>query len=280
MNSSNFYTLITGASMGIGRAFAIESAKRDMNLALVSLPNSGLDKVIDYIRKNYQVKIKQLSIDLTENKAPLKIYEWTKHENIKINILINNAGRGHLGNFLDYPYEFYEELIRLNIESVVLLTRLFLPDMKKMEQSYILNLGSVASYYPMPYKIVYAGSKMFIYSFSRALSEELKNTNVHISILCPGPILTSQEVIARIRYGGFWGKASSMKAQKVAYLAMKNMFKKKKVIIPGIINKLFILSNKLFSTNFKQRIISKKFSIDKNNGKKDLSDKEIKKIKI
>lgn len=264
MMQSNYYSLITGASLGIGRAFAIECAKRGINLALVSLPDSGLDNIITYLEKNYSVDIKSLTIDLTEEDAPNEILNWTKSENIKINILINNAGMGHLGNFLDYSPAFYKSLIRLNIESVVLLTRLFLPEMKKMEHAYILNLGSIASFYPMPYKIVYAGSKMFIYSFSRALKEELKNTNVHVSVLCPGPIITNQEVIERIRHVGFWGKISSMKAQKMAHLSLKRMFKGKSVIIPGLISKFFILSNRLLSTGFKQKIISRKFNTDKN----------------
>jgi hypothetical protein len=280
MKQDSYYTLITGASMGIGRAFAIECAKRGMNLALVSLPESGLEKVIQYIKKHFSVDIKSLSIDLTENEAPRKIFNWTQKENLKVNMLINNAGKGHLGNFLDYSYKFYENLIRLNIESVVLLTRLFLPEMKKMEQAYIMNLGSVASYYPMPYKIIYAGSKMFVYSFSRALREELKKTNVHVSILCPGPIITSQEVITRIRHGGFWGKASSMKAQKVAHIAIDNLLKKKTVIIPGKINKVFIFMNKLLSTNFKQRIISKRFNVENKNGSDSSIAEERKEIKI
>jgi hypothetical protein len=264
MKDNNLYTLITGASTGIGRAFAIENAKRGYNLALVSLPNSGLDTVIKYIKKHYPITVKYYLIDLTEDDASQKIYDWTREEDITVNILINNAGKGHLGDFLDYESEFYKDLIRLNIESVVLLTRLFLPEMKKLQAAYILNLGSIASYYPMPYKIVYAGSKMFVYSFSRALKEELRHSGVHVSVLCPGPIITSREVIERIRQGGFWGRISSMRAQTLAKLAMDKLFKKKTVIIPGLISKFFILSNRLLSTSFKQKIISRKFRVKKN----------------
>ncbi|MFO8236203.1 MAG: SDR family NAD(P)-dependent oxidoreductase [Bacteroidales bacterium] len=262
MKAKNNYALITGASVGIGRALAIECAKRNINLALVALPDSSLESLIKYIQKNYKCDIKYLMLDLTSENAPKKVYEWSKKEQININILINNAGRGHWGNFLDYSYEFYNNLIRLNIESVVLLTYLFLPDLKKMNQSYIMNLGSIASYYPIPYKTVYASSKMFIYSFSRALKEELKNSNVHVSILCPGPILTNQRVIERIRCGGFWGKASSMKSQKLAKIALKKLLKKKTIITPGIVNKFFILINRIMPNDIKTKIISKKFKVN------------------
>ncbi|MFP4448573.1 MAG: SDR family NAD(P)-dependent oxidoreductase [Bacteroidales bacterium] len=262
MQKDNKHALITGASTGIGRALAIECAKKDINLALVSLPDSGLENLIQYLNKNYSVDIKHFTIDLTSENAPNEIYEWTKKEKLEIFMLINNAGRGHLGSFLNYSYDFYKNLIRLNVESVVLLTHLFLPDLEKKQESYIMNLGSIASYYPMPYKTVYASSKGFIYSFSRGLKEELKSSNVHVSILCPGPILTSQEVIHRIRCGGFWGKASSMRSQKMARIALEKLLKKKTIIIPGTVNKFFILINRIIPTTIKQKIISKKFNVD------------------
>jgi hypothetical protein len=254
--------LITGASKGIGRAFAIECAKRGFNLALVSLPDSGLVAITNYINKHYSVTVKFLEIDLAASKAPQKIYNWTKEEHIKIQILINNAGLGHLGSFTDYSYDFYEKIIRLNIESVVLLTKLFIPDLKQQPKGYILNLGSLASFYPIPYKIVYAGSKSFIYSFSRALKSEMKKTPVKVSVLCPGPIVTSPEVIARIKQGGFWGRISSMRAQKMANISLTALFREKAVIIPGTVNKCLSLLNSITPGSFKQKLLSRKFNVN------------------
>lgn len=262
MQQENKYALITGASIGIGRALAIECAKKNINLALISLPDSGLENLIQYLQKNYSIDIKYFIIDLTTENAPQRVYEWTQNEKLDIFMLINNAGKGHLGNFLNSSYDFYKNLIRLNIESVVLLTHLFLPELKKQQQSYVLNLGSIASYYPMPYKTVYASSKGFIYSFSRALNEELKKSNVHVSILCPGPILTNQDVIHRIKCGGFWGKASAMKSQKMASIAIEKLLKKQTIIIPGSVNKFFILINRILPINIKLKIISKKFNVN------------------
>ena len=147
------YALVTGASMGIGRALSIEAAKRGYNLALVALPDSNLGKLADYIRKHYNVTVLFLEIDLTTSQAPMRIFNWIRNKDITLQILINNAGLGHLGPFTDYTYEFYQQLIRLNIESVVLLSRLFIPELRKNKESYILNLGSIASFYPIPYKV-------------------------------------------------------------------------------------------------------------------------------
>ena len=257
------FALITGASKGIGRALAIECAKNGNNLALVSLPNSGLQNVKAYISKHYSVIVKTLEIDLSESKAPRKIYRWAREERIQVQILINNAGIGHLGPFNDYSCEFYEKIIHLNIESVVLLTKLFLPEIQQQKKGYILNLGSLASFYPIPFKIVYAGSKTFIYSFSRALRSELTNTSVKVSVLCPGPIITSPEVIERIKQGGFWARVTSMRSQKMANIAINALFKGKAVIIPGALNKIFIMVDKFIPGQIKQQILTKKFNVKK-----------------
>jgi hypothetical protein len=261
MNKDNQFALITGASSGIGRALAVECAKRNKNLALVSLCDSGLGRFIKYLKTNYPVTIHHLEIDLTTKDAPKDIYNWCRNKNIAVNMLINNAGKGHLGPFYDYDYEFYENIIRLNIESVVLLTRLFIPELKTKQKSYILNLGSLASFYYMPYKTVYAGSKAFIYSFSKALRQELKNTTINISVLCPGPVITNQDVIVRIRRGGFWGKASSMRSSKMAKIAIDKLMKGKPVIVPGFINKFFLVLNKLTPGILKQKVIHRKFNV-------------------
>jgi len=259
--SQKLYTLITGASIGIGRALAIECAKRNMNLLLVDLPDSGLDSTIRYLKKYYSVDVQSFALDLTSPNAPLDIYQRSKEMGITINMLINNAGMGHLGSFCDYEYRFYEEIIRLNIESVVILTRLFLPGMKKLDQAYVLNLGSLAAFYPIPFKTVYAGSKNFVYSFSRALKTELKNTPVKVSVLCPGPIMTNQEVLKRIRQGGIWAKITTMRANKMAEVAISNLLKGKAVIVPGLANKFISFLTKIVPVGIKQRFMFNKFNV-------------------
>ncbi|MGM0496848.1 MAG: SDR family NAD(P)-dependent oxidoreductase [Bacteroidota bacterium] len=257
------FALITGAGKGIGRALAIECAKRGIDLALVDLPNSGLQNLIAYLNKYYRITVKSFEIDLSVAQAPKKIYQWTKDEEITVQILINNAGIGHLGPYLDYSYEFYEKIIRLNIECVVLLTRVFLPEIKQQKVGYILNVGSLASFYPIPYKTVYSSSKTFMLSFSRALRSELKKTSVKVSVLCPGPIITSIDVIARIKQGGFLNRATTMRPQRLAKIALKALFKGRAIIIPGTINNILLILNKIIPGSLQQRILTKKFHIDK-----------------
>ena len=255
------FALITGASKGIGRALAIECAKKEIDLALVDLPNSGLQNIITYLNKHYRITVKSFETDLTVTQAPKKIHQWTKKEEIPVQLLINNAGLGHLGPFSEYSYAFYENIIRLNIESVVLLTHLFLPEIKQQKAGYILNLGSLASFYPIPYKTVYSSSKAFILSFSQALNCEMKKCNVKVSVLCPGPIITSPEVIQRIKQGGFWAKITSMRSKKMANIAMKALFKGKPIIVPGAINRFFLLVDKIIPDKIKLRILTKKFNV-------------------
>lgn len=257
------YTLVTGAAIGIGRALAIECARRNMNLALIDLPGSGLGKTIHHLKNNFQVDVQHLETDLTSPNSAEKIFNWSRKQNITVGMLINNAGKGYLGEFTDYDHAFYEKMVRLNIESVVVLTRLFLPEMKKLDRAYILNLGSLAAFYPIPYKIVYAGSKSFIYSFSRALKQELKHSRVTVSVLCPGPIITNQEVIMRIRQGGFWAKNSSMQPSKMAGIAMSQLLRGKPLIIPGLLNKCFRIASMLVPTKIKQAFLSRKFYVNK-----------------
>ena len=262
-HTGKLYTLITGASVGIGRALAIECAKRNMNLMLLDLPDSGLDNTIHYLKKKFPVEVESFVLDLTTPNAPWEIYNHCKKRNIAVNMLINNAGMGHQSSFCDYDYRFYENIIRLNIESVVLLTRLFLPEMRKLEYAYILNLGSLAAFYPIPFKTVYAGSKNFVYSFSRALKTELKDTSVKVSVLCPGPIMTNQEVLQRIRRGGIWAKMSTMRANKMAEIAIFQLLKGKAVIIPGFVNKVLIVLNQIIPVGIKQHFLFNKFNVNR-----------------
>lgn len=260
-NPKKLYALITGASVGIGRALAIECAKRNLNLLLVDLPDSRLDSTIRYLEKHHSVEVHSFAIDLTLTNAPMDIYNHCKGLGITVNMLINNAGLGHLGSFCDYDYRFYENIVRLNIESVVLLTRLFLPEMRKLEYAYILNLGSLAAFYPIPFKTVYAGSKNFIYSFSRALKTELKNTPVKVSVLCPGPIMTNEEVLERIRRGGILAKMSTMRANKMAEIAISSLLRGKTVIIPGFVNKFLSNLNKITPIALSQHFLFNKFNV-------------------
>ncbi|NQU53244.1 MAG: SDR family NAD(P)-dependent oxidoreductase [Bacteroidetes bacterium] len=167
--SQNNYALITGASAGLGKQFAIECAKRKFNLFLVSLPESGLENFSEFLIKNYNVNVKFLSIDLTKNESPQTVFDFTEKNNMTIDILVNNAGVGFNGKFEKLTAELIDEMIMLNIRAATLLLFLFLPNMKLLDKAYILNISSFAGFTPLPYKCVYAASKTYLLFLTRAI---------------------------------------------------------------------------------------------------------------
>ena len=256
---NNYYVLITGASKGIGKALAIECAKNGMNLALISLPDENLEELSTELTEKYKIKSSYKTINLTDSKAPEIIHNWCIENKFKVNTLINNAGFGCVGRFENQSSGFYMQMIDLNVSSVVLLTRLFLPDLKKNSPSHILNLGSIASFYPMPYKTVYSATKIFVFSFSRALREELLPFNINVSILCPGPVITNSEVITRTLQQGKIGKWSALPPKRVAAIAIKRMLRKKFIIIPGFLSKVSFYAEKIVPMSIKQKLTARIF---------------------
>ena len=257
MESHNLFTLITGASAGIGRALAEESAKRHRNLILISLPGEGLATLSESLRDRYSVQVKFFEIDLTQDDAPHRVFRWTQSQGLPVNRLINNAGMGYQGSFEDYPPQFFDTMMRLNMISVVTLTRLLLPELKRHASAEILNLGSMAAFLPLPYKTVYAATKAFVYSFSIALREELRGTNVHVHILCPGSVPTNNEVKSRIENVGWLSSVSVLSPEKVAKIAFDKLEDRVQVIVPGLVNHIYMLLGKLVPQSVRPRMMAR-----------------------
>ena len=236
-NEKREYTLITGASMGLGKEFAIACAKRKMNLILVSLPFENLNGLCDELAQAYDVRVYCHETDLTKRDAVEELALWV-NENFSVSMLINNAGIGGSRIFADSPVDYLENIIQLNINAMVLLTRLLLPELKRHPSAYILNVSSLAAFSPVPYKTVYPASKAFIHHFSRGLKAELKDTNVSVSVLSPGPILTNSDVTKRINGQSSYIKRCILPAETIAETAIQKLLKGRAVIIPGFLNKL------------------------------------------
>jgi len=231
------YTLITGASNGLGKEFAYEFAKRGNNLVLVSLPDEDLDKYCRDLEHRYSIKAFSYETDLTKEDSPAELANWVK-DNFSVNILVNNAGVGGSKLFEVSSVEYLDKIIMLNIRALTLITRMMLSELKKHNPSYILNIASIAAFSPIPFKTVYPASKAFVYSFSRSLHEELKGSPVRISVISPGPIMTNSDTIKRINRMGFYGRFGLLSANRIAQISISSMFKGKDVIIPGILNKV------------------------------------------
>lgn len=232
------YALITGASKGIGKAIAFNLAAKKINLLLIARSGNLLNEIADDLSDKYSIEVKWLSIDLAVDNAAETIFDWVTKNNIQVNILINNAGYGLSGNFEKYTAKTHAEMMHVNMISPVKLTSLFLPMMKQHEKSCILNIASTAAYQAVPYLSTYAASKSFVVSFSRALRYELRNTNVSVTCISPGGTYTDFALRADVGKKAMKaGEKLNMTAEDVAAIAVKSMFKKRREVITGLVNK-------------------------------------------
>jgi len=250
----NYYTLITGASEGLGKAFALECGKRNMNLILVALPDSGLYELADFIRRNFNVLVEVFEKDLTDSTSCRELFQEVQRQKLRIRILINNAGLGSTLLFGEGSTELFEKQIKLNVLATTILTRLFLDNLERNTPSYILNVGSMASFFFLPKKQVYGGTKSYIHFFSKSLRKEVKRDGIHVSVLCPGGINTNLSVTLLNKTGPWMSKISIMNPEEVAPIAINGLLKRKAVIVPGIINKFFMMLDKLLPDIIKTRL--------------------------
>jgi uncharacterized protein len=251
---SEYYTLITGSSSGIGKALAMECARRKQNLLLVALPGTALEKFSEKLNNELGIRSDFFGTDLTEKGAAQEVYEWTREKNYSVNILINNAGISFEGPFEQCSTEFYEKSLKLNMGALVSLTRLFIPDMKELPKAHILNVASVASYFPIPYKSVYSASKMFVLSFSRSLREEFKKTNIRISVVAPGPVVTNRRTAISAIEKGKIARMMHSRVNCVAHYAIEKMLQNKAFIKPGFLSKSIFLIEKILPTTIKMKL--------------------------
>lgn len=229
LNNCEEYTLVTGASSGIGKEIAKEFAIRGRNLVLIARNKNALEELANQLNTNYKVNVLFVSIDLLEENASKSIYEWCKERNIKIQAIINNAGVGLFGEFHNLSVEKQISMIALNINSLVGLVHYFIPELKKRKKGYILNVASIAALYPLPYYSVYGATKAFVLSFTEALRHELRHSNITVSCLCPGDTNTNFFKNA----GNTNQKKFLMPPENVAKVAVDSLLKNKSVIFPG-----------------------------------------------
>ncbi len=263
MNSEEDYALITGASLGIGREIAKELSRRNFNTLLIALDTPELKEAEKFISDNYTTKVDSLGVDLTDPSKAQLIYDWCLKNKYRVTILINNAGFGEGGYFENIPLERYCKMIDLNNKAYVSLTHKFLPDMKKLNESHIMNTSSMEATLPLPYKAVYTGTKNFVYAYSLALNEEVRRFGVKVSILCPGSVLTNEGGLQRIKSQGKKAKLFVITAEHAAKVAVKNMLNGMLVINPGKMNWWISRIAKLIPTRIKMRILERIFRVYK-----------------
>jgi uncharacterized protein len=236
--------LITGATSGIGLHLAHEFAKHGHPMVLIARVEAELIEVADILGREHGVEVSILAKDLEEAGAAEQIFEETKQSGATIDILVNNAGHGQQGKFWEIPLECDLSILRLNVQAVVRLTKLFLPPMLARQRGRLLNVASIAGFEPGPLLALYHASKAFVLSLSEALATELQDTGVTVTTLCPGPTDTdffSKASMVRTRA---FQKANLMAPQTVAKTAYDGLMNGDRLVVPGVVNKLMVFSRR------------------------------------
>lgn len=240
--------LITGASSGIGKDMAYYLSTLGYDLILVSRDKEALENV----KKNINTKCRVIPIDLVSKDNCFKLYDLVKKENI--DILINNAGFGTFGEFTDTSITKELDMIDVNIRAVHIITKLFLKDFVKKDSGYILNVSSSAAFQSGPLMATYYATKAYVLRLTTALYEELRkmHSNVHVSVLCPGPVKTNFNNVANVKF-----EIKSVTSEYVAKYAIDKMLKNKLVIIPTFYMKVLIFFSKIAPTKLALKLAYK-----------------------
>ena len=221
--------LITGASSGIGADIAKELSEMGYDIILVARRKTRLAKVKQELKTNVEI----INMDISSTFNCMELYNQVKDQDIEI--LVNCAGFGVFGDFTTTSLDKELDMIDTNIKGLHILTKLFLQEFTKRNRGYILNVASSAAFQPGPLMAGYYASKAYVLRLSESIYGELKEikSNVGISVLCPGPVDTEFNKVAKVKFS-----VKAMKSDIVAKYAVRKMFKKKLIIIPGTLMKL------------------------------------------
>src|ERR1700752_2012139 len=226
-------TLITGASSGIGAPFARKLAKRGRTVLLVARSEDKLIALCNEIGRTSGIRAQYVAIDLTEPDAPYRLLEETQKRELVIDMLVNNAAFGSMGEFARQDRERELEMVDLNIKSVVDLTHRFLGPMRERQQGTIINVASTAAFQAVPFMATYAATKAFILSFSQALWEENRPYGIHVLALCPGVTDTNFFAASKIDRPPM---RTVQTPEEVVDAALRGMSRRKSVVISGWAN--------------------------------------------
>ena len=230
------WALVTGGSSGLGVDFARELADRSMNLILVARREEKLAEVRDQLLEDYGIEVEILPRDLSARDAPRQLYKELKDRGLEIEVLINNAGFGLYGKFQDQELDHIQDMIDLNVRTLTSLTHLVLPEMLERGSGYVLQVASNGAFQPSPGYAAYGGTKSFVHSFSQAVSYELRDTPVQMTVVSPGPARTEFHDVSSQGRDSWYIQLTLMPSEKVARIGVQALFRGKSGVVPGWIN--------------------------------------------
>ncbi len=231
-------SLITGASSGIGEQFAIQLAQLGSDLILAARRVDRLETLANTLRAQYGVSVTCIPCDLSTPQAAKVLFATATEEGRKITFLVNNAGLGRYGSFIDFPYADHHSTLQVNMLAPTELTYLFVKHMLDHgKKSYLIQVASIAAFQPVGFFSIYSATKGYLRYFSETLAFELRKTPIRVMCLCPGGTYTeffehSGQKITRS------GAATMMSAQQVVQMSLDALWKGKTVFVPGLLNKL------------------------------------------
>lgn len=226
--------LITGASAGIGAAFARELAARQTDLVLVARSQDKLQELANSLKARYSIQVDVIAQDLTAPDATETVCQTVQQLGRSIDLLINNAGIGDYGDFVESDRAFQLKTVQLNIATIVDLTHRFLPGMRQRRTGGVINLSSVAAFQSMPYFSIYAATKAFLLSFSEALWAENRSYGVHVLAVCPGPV--GVDFFKQAGFPPFLVEVAARfdtPVETIVKDALKAFEKRESIVIPG-----------------------------------------------
>ncbi len=227
--------LVTGASNGIGKAIAEKFAQEGYDLVIVARNLPQLQNLARDWQQQYKVKVTAIAADLSVAGGAQEVYAQVKQANLRISHLVNNAGYGLFGLFAESDLADEVAMLQLNMLSLTVLTKLFLPDVLS-QRGRIMNLASTAAFQPGPYMAAYFASKAYVLSFSEALAEELSDQGVSVTAFCPGPTTSGFQDKAAMQNSGFVKGKTLPSAEEIGVLGYQAMMAGKRVYIPGVMN--------------------------------------------
>lgn len=237
--------LITGASSGIGWELAKLFVKDGHGLVLVARSGDKLENLRRDLTAAHGIPVTVIAKDLADPKAPAEILEEIERLGLSIDILVNNAGSGVYGAFSKTDLGKELAMIQVNLIAVMQLTKLFLPGMLERGRGKILNVASTAAFQPGPLMSVYYATKAFVLSFSEALANELQGSGVTVTVLCPGPTITQFQKDAGMEEIRLFTGPLVMAAPRVARAGYAGLKRGKRIVIPGLANKLLVQALRL-----------------------------------
>lgn len=238
MEQTKHTVLISGASSGIGYELAKIFARNGHDLILVARSADKLLQFAELLRNDYQVQVAAFARDLSDLQQVRELYETITQEGVFVDFLINNAGFGDYGYFVDSDWHKTEQMIQLNITSLTLMTHLFLQNMKQQQRGRIMHVASTAAFQPGPLMAVYYATKSYVLFFSEALFNELAEHHITVTALCPGPTESGFQAAADLHESRLVKGKRLPSAASVAEYGFMAMMQGKRLAIPGAMNKL------------------------------------------